>query len=1441
MRHLVRVLGPVCSPAVLLILCASSLWSQTQVRLTADETSESTLAGKAIAYDGETVAVGAFHEAGDIGIAYLYSLDRQPQRSAGRRRLPDANPVVRLSGAGPGSQFGRSLDLDGRVLVVGAPGDGGSGAVYVYQQQASGAWAMTLRLAPGPGEAGFGHAVGLSGSSIVVSALDPTAGEPGRVFVYERGRGDDWNRTAELTPEANASRTIFGAAISIDGDRIIVGAPGAPGTQSDGAAFSFARLESGQWVAEGAMRIAGAGRLFGSSVASSGDAVVIAAAGRAFVFDAGQDVFGSWILAAALQPADPAGSSSEQAPAVSISGDRAVLGLPSPGAVYVFHRDPAAAGAWTQQARMVSPAPTDLSGYGSAVSLNGGALAVSADADATANKDAGLSYVALLTETIVKVDVDLGAGNDVNVTRKNGVIDVGVFTTAANEDGFMAFDAASIVHESVVFNDLDAVRETHSLNEKSMSAHLSDLDEDGDDDRTFHFDVADSNVRCSASEISVSGQYDLDDDGPGVELGDFRGFAAIAPSGCKKSADLDVIKSLTSSFKAGETATYNISVTNLGPDEAQDVEISDVLDSWLTFNAVASSPECAASGAVVACDLPDLALNATASVTIAVDIAPAAAGSISNTATIEASNDPSTPRDSNTVTTPVVVETDLEITKTPASSDVVAGAAVTYTLTAKNKGPADASSVQVVDAFPAALSNPAASGCTLTGTGPVIWTIGNLGVDATASCDITFDIAPEASVSVSNSATVSGGETDPVSSNDSASTNNAVVKNADLSITKSDGLTEAVAGTDVTYTITATHSAGPSSVIGATISDVFPTSLSNLELISCTPAAGGVCDPALSPGALASNNFSATVDLPVGSSVAYVIRGRLSSAASGSLANTASIAAPNDVVDENAANDDATDSDTILQQGDLTISKSDDTGGSIRTGGAILYTIVASNNGPSDAVSAVVADNFPAGLDAISITCLADAGSSCTSPGSVGDGPFNFSQSVTIAAGESVTFSAVATVDFAQAGALSNTATVAAPAGFVETAPGDESDAATASVTINLTPTAAAGTAAVNEDSSNNLITLLGGDADSDDLTFSLPSATTSQGGSLTSLTNSANTGVSDSATVLYTPPANFDSVTAGIDDSFTFDVADGFGGTNSATVTITVSAVIDDAPTAIDDGASTDEDTAVVISVLSNDLDPDIPAAGDVLTVSQVNGGTALLASGASVSTDGTTVTYDPNGAFEALGAGQSDTDSFTYTIQDLAGLMSTATVNVTINGVDDPVTAITIVEVSGTTDAGQFVDPDEAAAASFTLSAAYEDVDISANILCIDCYGILYLATDVGPSASTADVVASVNPFDIATTTPYFSDLTLEAGTYFLVLGIEDNPDPESSTGRAVWSATATTATTAATIVTDAGVTKNTDLTADPAAALAFQSDFDLVVDEDLHFTVTGSPVVE
>src|SRR5207253_890363 len=110
------------------------------------------------------------------------------------------------------------------------------------------------------------------------------------------------------------------------------------------------------------------------------------------------------------------------------------------------------------------------------------------------------------------------------------------------------------------------------------------------------------------------------------------------------------------------------------------------------------------------------------------------------------------------------------------------------------------------------------------GTNTVHFTTGTLAASGTTSFQLTVAIDPALTGTLGNTATVSppAGVTDPAGGNNSSTDTEPLTPQADLSISKTDLKSSVVPGTSATYLILVTNH-GPSTVTGATVTDVLPT------------------------------------------------------------------------------------------------------------------------------------------------------------------------------------------------------------------------------------------------------------------------------------------------------------------------------------------------------------------------------------------------------------------------------------------------------------------------------------------------------------------------------------------------------------------------------------------------------------------------------------------
>ena len=383
---------------------SGGVWVE-QAYLKASNAEEGDFFGRSLALDGDTLVVGAYHESsaattvdGDeanngakrSGAAYVFT------RAAG---VWSQEAYLKASNAEAGDFFGRSVDISGDTIVVGAYGEDSAaagvdadqssntapfcGAAYVFARDA-GSWTQQAYLkASNAGNFDyFGISVAIDADTLVVGAYgewssatgvggdqgDNGAFLSGAAYVFTRDAGS-WSQEAYLKASNTEQGDQFGSAVALSGDTLVVGAPEedseATGVDGDGAgsaadgsgaAYVFTR-SAGVWSQEAYLKASntGGGDRFGDSVAVLGNAILVGAPGE--------------------------GSS-----ATGLDGDGANDDAAESGAAEAFTRT---AGAWSPLLYLKASNTEAGDAFGSSVGLDGEVLVVGAPGEASSATGGG--------------------------------------------------------------------------------------------------------------------------------------------------------------------------------------------------------------------------------------------------------------------------------------------------------------------------------------------------------------------------------------------------------------------------------------------------------------------------------------------------------------------------------------------------------------------------------------------------------------------------------------------------------------------------------------------------------------------------------------------------------------------------------------------------------------------------------------------------------------------------------------------------------------------------------------------------------------------------------------------------------------------------------------------------------------------------------------------
>jgi uncharacterized repeat protein (TIGR01451 family) len=498
--------------------------------------------------------------------------------------------------------------------------------------------------------------------------------------------------------------------------------------------------------------------------------------------------------------------------------------------------------------------------------------------------------------------------------------------------------------------------------------------------------------------------------------------------------------------KANDSVTYTITVTNDGIDNPitalkviDDLAQGYLLNPVYTPGAGTSSTPGIYNTATGDWTGLNITPGKTATLTIAGTVAsstPTGTGTLINTATLTVPSGIVLLNSSGNVVNSLIAtdsdtvnpSADLAITKTDNQASAIPGTTTGYAITVTNNGPSPLTSLTVNDTVPAAILNPvfsASSGTYVSSTGA--WTGLNLAAGQSITLSLEGTIDPNATGTLSNTATVAPpiGVLDTNNTNNSATDTTTLSPIADLAITKTDGKATVDPGEAIVYTVRVTNN-GPSTVTGATVTDMVPTAITGVTW-NCTISTGtGSCGTTTGSG----NTINTTVNLNSGATATYTITSTNNTAANPSIiTNTATVTAPSGVTDPTSSNNSSTDTTIVPNpsgNADLQVLKQ--APAKAFPGGPITYKITVQNNGTDPVSNVILTETLPSEIAQDDTTLF------FSSP----DGSYNritgewtfFSP---LAAGQQATLILDSEVTAtAASGTITNTVTVAPPAGFTD-------------------------------------------------------------------------------------------------------------------------------------------------------------------------------------------------------------------------------------------------------------------------------------------------------------------------------------------------------------------------------------------------------------------------
>ncbi|AWI24735.1 choice-of-anchor L domain-containing protein [Flavobacterium pallidum] len=471
----------------------------------------------------------------------------------------------------------------------------------------------------------------------------------------------------------------------------------------------------------------------------------------------------------------------------------------------------------------------------------------------------------------------------------------------------------------------------------------------------------------------------------------------------KSGADISVSNTDNkTNYVSGTQQTYTVTVTNNGPNAAENVHVSNVLPSGVSIASWTGSNG-TNGGGTFEDTIASLANGATVTYTITINIPVTFSGGLTHQVVVTSDTIDLTPGCPQCTDTDTQAGTDISVTSTDGGTTYNAGTVnvKTYTVTVTNNGPLDTNNVLVQFTVPAAttgLSWTANNGT--SGNAALNASIATLANGASVIYTVTLQIPATFSANYTTTATVTTtATTDTASANNTATDTDTPVNTADVVMVNTDNQDVYTPGGQAFYTVTVTNN-GPSTATGINVVFPLPAGITSMNWTSTSNSGSGAINttiPTLAVGQTVT--YSVTVDIP------GAFTGNL--VAQPSIASTTSV----DPVTSCAR---CTDIDTNgTPQADVIITNTDNQGFYVLNSTRV-YTMTVTNNGPQTAMQVHIENPLPSGIATMTWTA-----NNSTS----GNGAIDLIIP-SLANGASIIYTVTVTVPANFSGSLINTATV---------------------------------------------------------------------------------------------------------------------------------------------------------------------------------------------------------------------------------------------------------------------------------------------------------------------------------------------------------------------------------------------------------------------------------